>query len=146
MNLAKLIVPDINVGLKVRVARVWFEWGTLCVWWDAWCDAGTSILPACLGPANNLILRLHRALQCGSDAELCFKTKQDVGRERGSGSSSSASEAGAARQGQGSALYFSGALGALPMAPWKWPEYLFRSPLDGCQEKNGTTFFSSNCY
>jgi len=46
-----------------------------------------------------------------------------------------ASEVGAARQGQGSDPCFSGVSGALPVIPWKWSEYLFCSPLDGCGEK-----------
>lgn len=49
-----------------------------------------STLPAHWCTANYLILRLNRPLQCGGDAELCFKRKKDLEHERGSGSSSSA--------------------------------------------------------
>ena len=148
MNLAKLIVPDINVCLKVRVTWVWFEWGTFCVSSDAWCGAGTSMLPACLCTANNLVLRLHRALQCGSDAKLCFKMKQDVEHKRGSWNNSSAGSFGGGscktRTGQCSVLLrsiVSFAHGPLEVV---WVFVLF-----SCWwmlGKNGTTVSSSNCF
>lgn len=55
---------------------------------DILCLVRRLVWRADISAANNLILRLPWALQCGSDAELRFKIKQRVEHKRSDGSNS----------------------------------------------------------
>lgn len=133
MNLAKLIVPDINVWVKVSDMRlVWMR--------EIFCLVGRSVWRAHINAANNLILRLPWPLQCGSDAELRCKTKEWNIKEAVEATlQQAAAEAGAARQGQGSAWYFSGGFRVWPVVPWKWSECFVSVLMDAGKKKKETT-------
>lgn len=145
MNLAKIIVADISVCLKVRVTQVWLDRGTLLIiislGWHGHVNAASPLVYWKL-----LNSEVAQTIAVWRWCWIMFQKENNIWNIRRGvevALQQVASKVRAVRHGQGSDPCL-GAMWALPVVPWKWSELFVHLLMDDLEKMKEVS--SPNCF